>query len=95
MNTESESQSFKSAMMEAIMKFGENANKALNPEAKPKDTITTISDIDFNEKVSDSTERSRRERVLYHFQKLYKEHRSIPSLLKGFFGSSASFTFTD
>jgi len=92
MNT-NESQSVKSFLMDAIMKFGESANNALNPNMKAKDHITTIKDIDFDEVVSDKTEKSRREQLEYHFKKLYNENKDIPSLLKSFFKESASFTF--
>jgi len=93
MNTK-ESQSVKSFLMDAIMKFGESANNALNPSMKVKDHIVTIKDIDFNEVVSDKTERSRRERLEYHFKKLYNNNKDIPSLLKSFFKESASFSFS-
>jgi demethoxyubiquinone hydroxylase (CLK1/Coq7/Cat5 family) len=89
-----ESQSVKAFLMDAIMKFGESANNVLNPNIKTREHITTIRDIDFDEVVSDETEKNQREHLEYYFKKLYDENRDIPSLLKSFFKESASFTIT-
>jgi len=88
-----ESQSVKSFLMDAIIKFGESANNTLNPNMKAKDHITTIKDIDFNKVVTDTTENSRRERLQYNFHKFYSENKDIPSLLESFFKESATFSY--
>ncbi|WP_457747462.1 hypothetical protein [Sulfurimonas sp.] len=81
-------------MFDGVYNFDKDGN--LVKVSKKKDVIdhiVTIKEVDFNENVLDSAEKSRRERLQYNFQKLYSENKDIPSLLENFFKESATFSY--
>ena len=83
-------------MFDGLYQYDKEGNLVkVSKEKDVKDHIVTINEIDFNENVLDSTEKSRRERLQYHFHKLYKENRDIPSLLEDFFKDSATFSYVE